>query len=124
MIYLILTSTDSRRYHQKNNTYDFTVELRDVLQGQFTCALLDFSCQSMSEDLYVFSDICEPQYIHDSDLPLLRIITEPGEVTIPHFKRVSRQLIQRVRIYIRNGSFDVPTDDIGPIRVTLALEPI
>ena len=125
MIYLNLSSTDSLNYHPENTTYDFTVELPRAIEGNFECALLEFSCTSVGEDLYVYTDICEPQYVHDSLLPLLRVITEPGEITLAHYKTVSRKVLQRVHIYIRNKQFEIPTHTlIGPVRITLALEPI
>ncbi len=124
MIYLNLASTDSFTFHPTNTSYDFTVELPQPIRGEFTCALLDFTCDSMLEELYIFTDICQPEFIHDSVLPLLRIVTEPGEVNIEHYKPMSRQVVQRVRIYIRDRHFNVPTQNIGPVRVTIALDPI
>lgn len=125
MIYLTLTSTDSLIYHPSNTATDFTVELPRTIEGKFTCALLDFSCTSMSEHLYIFTDICEPEYVHNSILPLLRIVAEPGETTLAHYKTVSRRVIQRVHIYIRNQDFEIPRETlIGPVRITLGLDPI
>ena len=100
--------------------------------GVFKCALLELSCSPMTEDLYVFTDICEPQYVHDEMLPLLRIVSEPGEVSLAHFKTVSRQVVQRVHIYIRafddtrseDNKFVIPTHDIGEVRITLGFEAI
>lgn len=131
MTYLNLSSRDSKKYHPENTSYDFTVELPWPIEGFFKCALLDFSCAAMVEDLYVFTDICEPEYIHDLMLPFLRVVSEPGELSIPHYKPVSRQVIQRVHIYIRSfddtlddNKFIVPTHDIGDVRVTLGFESI
>ena len=131
MTYLNLSSRDSKLYHPNNNSYDFTVELPWPIFGSFKCALLDFACGPMLDDLYIFSDICEPEFIHDKMKPLLRVISEPGEPAAPHYKTVSRHIIQRVHIYIR--SFDesqednkliIPTHDIGNVRITLGLEPL
>lgn len=125
MIHLNLASNNSRRFHEDNVWYDFTTELPQAVEGKFTCALLEFSSQSsMVEDLYVFCDLCEPEYVQDSVLPLLRIVSEPGEVSIPYFKPVSRQVIQRVHITIRNQNLEVPSNSIGPVRITLGLERI
>lgn len=123
MIYLNLASTDSLLYHPQNSAYDFTVELPQTIEGQFKCALLEFRCTTIGEQLYVYSNICEPQYVHDAIRPLLRIVSESGEVTLPHYKTVTRQEIQRIHIYVRNRHFDIPTHTlIGPVRITLALE--
>lgn len=125
MIYLHLSSKDSLHFHPNNVWYDFTIELPSTISGSFRCGLLEFfSTSSMQEDLYIFSDICEPEFIHDSLLPLLRIVTEPGEMSIPHFKSVSRKEIQRIRVYIRNKNLVVPDLNIGIVRMTLALESI
>ena len=131
MAYLNLSSRDSKTYHPNNSSYDFTVELPWPIEGLFKCGLMEFTCASMVEDLYVFTDICEPEYVHDKMLPLLRIVTEPGELGVPHFKPVSRQVIQRVRIYIRSfddtqqdNKFIIPSHDIGNVRVTLGFERI
>ena len=122
MRFLNLSSTDSLVFYPDNTAYDFTVELPDYFEGQYQCALMDFSCAaSLSEELYIFSDICEPEYVHDCILPLLRIVRERGEVNTPFFKVASRRVIQRVRIFIRNHRHETPTQEIGPVRVTLAL---
>ena len=123
MLYLTLSSTDSLAFNPENSASDFTVELPRAIEGKFTCALLDFSCTDIGEDLYIFTDICEPEYVHDAVKPLLRIVTESGEITLPHFKPVARQMIQRVHVYIRNRYFNAPTHTlIGPVRITLGLE--
>ena len=131
MAYLHLSSRDSKNYHPDNSSYDFTVELPWPVAGSFKCALLEFYCGPMLDNLYVFSDICEPEYVHDEMLPLLRMISTPGELAVPHYKPVSRQVIQRVHIYIRmfddnqeDNKFVVPTNDVGDVRITLGLEPL
>ena len=106
MAYLNLSSRDSKKYHPNNSSYDFTIELPWPITGLYKCGLMEFSSGPLVEDLYVFSDICEPEYVHDKMLPLLRIVYETGEVGVPHYKPVSRQVIQRVQIYIRK--FDEP----------------
>lgn len=114
---------DSTILHPSNSSYDFIIELPRAIIGKYQCALMEFSCQeSMTEDLYIYSDLCQPELVHDSLLPLLRIVTETGEVNTPYYKDITRQHIQRVHIYIRNRQFMIPTHAIGPVRVVLALE--
>ena len=125
MIYLNLASTDSLSSHPENVWHDFIIELPQPLIGTFRCALLEFYSElAMSEDIYVFSDICEPQFVHDSTQPLLRIVSDAGEVSIPHFKLVSREVVQRIRIYLRDHNFEIPSQNIGNVRITLELESI
>ena len=64
-------------------------------------------------------------------LPLLRVIPEPGELSTPHYKIMSREVIQRVKIYIRAfddtqaiNKFIIPAYDIGDVRLTLGFETI
>ena len=124
-LFLNLSSRDSLALQPENTWHDFTVELPRSIEGKFQCALMEFACaSSMLEELYVFSDICTPEFVADSVQPLLRIVTEEGEVSHPYFKAVSRQVIQRVRIFIRNRNLNVPIQSVGSVRVTLSLETI
>ena len=126
MIYLNVSSQDSLSFHPQNSVFDFTIELPSAITGRFTCALLDFyTNEQFNQDFYVFCDICEPHFIHDRVLPLLRIVSEPGELTTPHNKTVSRQHIKRLTVYIRDREFNVPTQPSPPItsvRMTILLE--
>lgn len=125
MIYLNLSSSDSLSYYPDNVWFDFTVELPRAIEGRYDCALLEFFTSApLVEDLYIFTGICEPEFVHDAVLPLLRIVSEPGELSTPFFKRVSRQVIQRVHIYIRDKNMFLPKENLGPVRITLGLEAI
>ena len=122
MKYLFLSSNESLEYHPKNTTYDFTVELPQILDGKFSFALLDIAAEKkISEALYVFCDSCEYSLAHDRMAPLLRIATQAGEVRIAYFVKASRRVIQRIRIYITNRNFQTPMADIGQIRCTLGI---
>lgn len=122
-MYLNLSSRDSLKFHPQNNSYDFIIELPNQIVGRYKCALFDFFCDSaFTGDLYVYTDICEPEYVSDSVLPLLRIVSEAGELTTPHFKVCSRQQFKRINIYIRDRDFNTPSFDIGVVRMTIALE--
>ena len=125
MIFLNLSSLDSVAYHAENNWHDFTVELPRSIEGNFRCALLEFWCGTpLTEEIYVYTDICEPEYVANSVQPLLRVVVEEGEFSNPYFKTVSRRTIQRVQVYIRNRSSQIPAQNIGSVRVTLGLERI
>lgn len=124
MIYLNLTSTDSLALHPANTPYDFTIELPHAIEGRYRCALLELACEPFAEELYVFSDLCQSELVHDAMLPLLRIVSEPGEVNTPYYKETTRRHIQRINIYIRNSQFDIPTAEptLDRVRITLALD--
>ena len=87
--------------------------------------MLDFFCEAATfETLYILCDICEPEFVLDSVRPLLRIINESGEVTNIHFKPVQRQQIKRIHVCLRNRNFEIPSNPIGRVRMTIALEEI
>lgn len=124
MKYLYLSSLDSKECHPLNNSYDFTIELPKIIEGNYIFSLLEFSCHEMPEELYIFCDLSEQHLVHDQMLPIIRIVKQPGEFLTQYYSPVSRRIIQRVRIYIRDRNFSVPIYDIGPVRCTLALRPI
>lgn len=123
MIYLNLSSSDSLDFHPENNSFDFIVELPTIIEGQFSCALIDFFCEAATfEPLYIFCDICEPEYVLDSVRPLLRIVAESGEVNTAHSKKVNRREIRRVQLSIRDRTFSIPSSPIGRVRMTIVLD--
>ena len=129
MIYLHLSSRDSLNYHPGNVWHDFTVELPDLIEGKFSAALVDFATtdtnqETLNEELYVFSDILENSFVLDHQLPLMRIVAQFGEVTLPHYKTVSREFLQRIKIYIKNRQLEAPANSIQSVRVTFALLPL
>ena len=118
-----LYSGDSLATHPTNTSYDFTVDLRDSLEGEFKIALLELTA-NISEQLYVFCDIIEPSYCRNHTLPILRVVNISGECTNLHFYRASRRVIQRINVYIRNKDLQIPANEMGPVHCTLLLVPI
>ena len=124
MKYLYLESTDSLTNHPTNLPWDFTIELQKPLVGEWKVALGEIDYTSQNEDLYLFTDICELNHIRDTEQQILRIVQEPCVFQSPYFLDLSRQNIQRIRIFIRNSSFEIPSYDIGRVRLTLMLKPM
>lgn len=123
MKYLFVSSDDSLEYHPTNSTYDFTITLPQTIHGDWEIALGDITYVSHFEDLYVFCDLCEYSYVKDTSLPLLRLISGIGEFENLYFHTVTRNVIQRIRIFITNKNLETPSQDIGPVRLTLVMKP-
>ena len=120
-IYLFCSSEDSKSLHPDNSNFDFTIELSDPLDKSYVVALTEFTCSSITENLYVLCDIVESSFCRDQYLPLLRIVRNNGEFHSPQFFRCSRSNIQRVRFSIRDHWLNVPTNEIGTVVCTLKL---
>lgn len=124
MKYIYLCSTDSLEYHPTNTTWDFTMELPQTLYGHWQCALGEISYTSITEELVVFSDFCEASCINDRIMPVLRVVSQSGEIERLQFVPLNLINVQRIRIYVRDRNMNVPTHDVGPLRCTLLLKPI
>ena len=123
--HIFLNSDDSKHIHTKNNPYDFTVELSDPLEliGKWKVALseIEFTGTSSSE-LYVYSDICQYNHVLDNQLPILRRVHYPGEVSHLYFIPINRPQIARIRIYIRDRYGQIPPNTIARLNCTLLLK--
>lgn len=124
MVFLFLSSTNSLQYHPDNTGTDFTVELPHVVHGQYECALSEIFYDNFQDDLYVYSDICEQNVVHNDYKPILRIVTQPGEVQSLYFMPVSRDSVQRIRIYLRDKDFKTPQVSLNTVRCTLVFRAI
>ena len=121
---LYTSSTDSLEYHPTNSTWDFTIELPKTLFGSWKCALADITYGGYSGSVYVFTDICKQSYIKDTTLPVLRRVSQSGEVNNLNYITVTRRNIQRVRIYIRDTNLNTLPSSSDPVHCTLVLKPI
>lgn len=121
MKYLFVSSEDSLEYNPTNSTYDFTITLPQTIYGEWEIALAEIEYPSHFWDLYVFCDLCDSSYVRDRTLPLLRIVSQMGEFDNLYFHKTTRNVIQRLRITIKNKDLVTPTEDIGPVRLTLAM---
>ena len=124
MAHLFISSEDSKMFYPDNNSYDFTIELVKTMRGRFRIALCEIDYTPSGEDLYIFCDACSQTQVMDRLLPLLRIVDTPGEFSTLYFRTVTRPLVQRLRVYIRNRDMEIPTADIGRVRCTLLIETI
>ena len=124
MAYIYLSSDDSLEYFPNNTNFDFTVELAQEFRGAYRLALCEIYFTPAIEDLYVFCDVCSRSRVLDDLLPLLRIVRAPGEFANLYYQELTRPILQRIRLYIRDKSLNIPSTDIGTVRCTLRLEPI
>ena len=124
MAYIYLSSDDSLDYFPNNTNFDFTVEFAQEFRGAYRLALCEIYFTQATEDLYVFCDVCTRSRVLDDLLPLLRIVRAPGELSNLYYQELTRPILQRIRLYIRDKSLNVPSFDIGTVRCTLRLEPI
>ena len=91
-----LNSSDSLSLHPDNTSIDFTVELPRGIKAE-ECALSSiYYDESFTERLYVLCDICEHSSAHDTTLPILRLVQDPGEVNnLQYIPVVERNTIIR-----------------------------
>ena len=123
-MYLFISSEDSNELNPANTSYDFTVTLPQTINGSFEIALAEMTYTSHNEDLYVFCDLCEHSFVKDSMLPILRAVTGVGGYQNLFYHKVTRNSIQRVRIFITNKKLEHPSQDIGPVHLLLILRSI
>ena len=89
---------------------DFLVDLPAEynLHGEWTCGLTEIHFNNILEfqnGLYVFCDVCDDTFVKNANLPLLRRIHSNKDSSSYYFhpiyySKISRQNIQRLRIYI------------------------
>ena len=121
---LYVSSTDSMEYHPTNTSWDFTIELPKTLFGSWKCALADISYSDYSGAVYVLADICKQSYVKDTTLPVLRRVSNSGEIKNLNYITVTRRNIQRVRIFIRDANLNTLPPTSETVYCTLLLKPI
>ena len=118
--YLHVSSTDSLNRFPANTGFDFTVELTETISGRYMIALCElFTLHEFSEQLFVFCDVVEPYQVHNELSPLLRSVHKSGEVQNLQFMRLSRSIVQRIRITVRDKNNNSPATDLGEVSCTL-----
>ena len=130
--YLYLSSSDSELYYPNNTATDFTVELTETLNlpGEWECSLLEiFFTKRIAGDIVVFSDLCANSNISNTKLPVLRFLQNGTYKSNSSFLNlislpITQREIQRIKIYIRTVSGDLPTFIDKPVRCTLLLKRI
>ena len=99
--YLFISSKDSLSFHPDNEGSNFIVELPESvnLYGDWEIALCDFyHNQEVNEILYVFCDLC---------------------VSSNYYINVNNKTINRIKVYIRDVTFGLPSSITGDIHLTL-----
>ena len=110
---LFVSSADSKSYFPQNCPSDFSIQLREIihLEGDWTCSLRAIKCVTTTDtDLYVFCDLLEESYVHDTKLPILQYVPgKQGKVVRDFDCNTSQRLISNnistIRIYIRDFHF-------------------
>lgn len=135
--YLFISSSDSKDIFVDNQSYDFRIQLPQtlMLDGEWECALVDFKVYPKKEkmsDIYVFTDIIQESYVCNNNLPLLGITyylsDKKNESSISLdtilYHKLSRNMIDMVRIYIKDEDLRPYTELGDSVRCTLHLRKI
>ena len=124
--YIYVAWGDSKSRYPANKPNNFWLELPStlVLQGEWCIALMDvkIKCQAKTS-VFLLSDVCEESYVKGNKYPVLRRLDEKtSEFRVPRFVRVTRQQIQRIRIWLLTE--DWREADITDFKCTLCLKPV
>ena len=127
--YIFLSSKDSLRFHPDNKGYNFTVELpeRVELRGNWKVALCDiFFNEKISDTLMVCSDICDDSFARDSLEPILRMVMPNNKrsqiFSDTFYLGVRQSNLGRIKIYIKDSSFNNAVALKGEVQLTLHLK--
>lgn len=109
--------------------FDFTTELNQplTLDGQWEVGLTEIiGFPSSSGVYYLLSDLCECSFINSRLLPVLRRLFTPDSFLEAmyhpiHYFPLSKNRIDRVRIYIKDRDFQNSLDFKQPLYCTLHL---
>ena len=108
-MYFFLSSTDSIGLYPTNHAWDFTVEIGKYisLKGEWKCALIDINIPNSTDELYIFCDLCESNYVMDNFLPLLRTVRR--SFTTPYYINISPDHASQIRVYIKTKRGTTPS---------------
>lgn len=126
-LFLHLSSDDSKDIHTSNSNVDFTSELPfdyDLSHRNFELGLI--TCNIVSVDgkvLYLFCDAIEGQVVYCHELPVLRRLNTNSGYFNTIFCSVNKDHLSKIRLYIRDENYEVPTLTAGTLRCTLELKP-
>ena len=126
-LFFFLSSRDSLFYHKENKPYDFTVELNEIfnLKGLWEIALCDINLNTtLTESIYVFSDICDQSYVLNSSEPVIKLVYPSGSSTSYSFTNryylpIKQKTLNRIRIYIRDRDMNSVSRLSEDIQLTL-----
>ena len=126
-LYFFLNSKDSSFYHKGNKPYDFTVELNERynLKGLWEIALCDINLSTtLTDSVYVFSDICDQSYVLNSSEPVIRLLYPSNSSTSYSFTNryylpIKQKAFTRIRVYIRDSDMTYASRLTHDIQLTL-----
>ncbi len=126
-MFFFLNSTDNLQDFPQNFSWDFTSHLGNYrkLRGTYEIALLDVNFTGKSDqDLYVYCDIVEPNYMGGSYKQVLRRIKQARSAgfPFPYYVRVDTDVLSHIRIYIRDGTGKLPSFHSESLSCTLHLK--
>ena len=123
-MYLFLNSQDSKTIHPHNTPFDFTVELPQPINvtGKAKIALTEINYPGKyKQDLYVYCDVCDYNYVKDGYKPILRIINGSNTYNKLFYIPISSSHISRIRVYIRDNKDRIPSVPIKTLRCTVVI---
>ena len=122
-MYLFLSSSDCGDIYPDNNPLDFTIDLFPILElkGEWECGLLEIDYKPSNIDLFLYCDLCESSFVHGNYLPLLRFVKKVSIYERPMFFPISREVVSRLRLYIRDAEGKVPSFNIKELKCTLEI---
>ena len=102
------TSEDSKEFHPRNTSSDFTLELPETihLEGDWVIALTEiYTLEDISEPLLILCDICE-QSIHEGKWkPVLKLIyPDCIQFSNLHYIPIKNRNINRIRFRIKGSA--------------------
>ncbi len=124
-MYLFLNIQDSKSIHPNNIPLDFTVELPQpiTLTRKSRIALIEINYPGKyKQDLYVFCDICDYNYVKNGYKPLLRIVNGSQVYRKLLYIPLSTTNISRIRVYIRDEKGRIPAVNFKSLRCTLVIK--
>ena len=108
--YYFLSSNDSTNIYPDNKNSNFTMDLPQKIEGKYECALTEIRFNNpTAEELYVYCDIIEHNYVRNKFLPILRRVTDSTNFHKLYFFKVKQNRISKIRIYIRNSEDREPS---------------
>ena len=124
-MYFYLSFKSSQKLHPENTMADFTSEIFPPIyfQGNYEVALVEMRWNKttvVAEDLYVFCDLADSKnYVNSQPAPILAIVDEQGKINKPFYTPITRDFIQRIRIYSTDVNGKPPKIDAEDVRCTL-----
>lgn len=124
--FLFCASNDCLKFHPENNSHDFIVELPQTLhlEGEWECALVVLFNLEQLKVVVLMSDLCSSSYMDNQKLPVLRrFLLSRGSIpiTTPFYVPLTRDQIQRFRIYLSYSELNNSTLRIKTLYCTLHL---